>query len=69
MLPIEGPRISGGETYYGNGDVVSVNCTSPKSKPAAQLHWYINDVEVCPESKFSLQSVWMISLHAGEKQL
>ncbi|PSN45911.1 hypothetical protein C0J52_24207, partial [Blattella germanica] len=41
-LPDEGPRISGGRPRYQIGDTVRVNCTSGRSKPAAQLMWFIN---------------------------
>ncbi|XP_063235945.1 uncharacterized protein LOC134538500 [Bacillus rossius redtenbacheri] len=41
-LPEEGPRISGGRPRYQVGDTVRVNCTSGRSKPAAQLMWFIN---------------------------
>ncbi|KAH6930721.1 hypothetical protein HPB50_017865 [Hyalomma asiaticum] len=46
VLPTEGPRITGGQAQYRIGDTVSVNCTSAKSKPAATLRWYVNDVAV-----------------------
>ncbi|KAG8235335.1 hypothetical protein J437_LFUL003619, partial [Ladona fulva] len=41
-LPGEGPRITGGRPRYQVGDTVRVNCTSGRSKPAAQLIWFIN---------------------------
>ncbi|CAG2059130.1 unnamed protein product, partial [Timema podura] len=41
-LPEDGPRISGGRPRYQIGDTVNVNCTSGRSKPAAQLIWFIN---------------------------
>ncbi|KAJ9579885.1 hypothetical protein L9F63_004487, partial [Diploptera punctata] len=41
-LPEEGPRITGGKPRYQIGDTVRVNCTSGRSKPAAQLMWFIN---------------------------
>lgn len=41
-LPEEGPKITGGKPRYQIGDTVRVNCTSGRSKPAAQLSWYIN---------------------------
>lgn len=41
-LPEEGPRITGGKPRYQMGDVVRVNCTSGRSKPAAHLNWFIN---------------------------
>ncbi|XP_059095235.1 uncharacterized protein LOC131890003 [Tigriopus californicus] len=43
VLPRKGPRISGGSHTYHVGDRVHVNCTSERSKPAATLHWYINN--------------------------
>lgn len=42
MLPEEGPKITGGRPRYQIGDHVKVNCTSGRSKPAAQLSWFIN---------------------------
>jgi hypothetical protein len=41
-LPKEGPEITGEERIYQVGDVISLNCTSGKSFPAARLRWYIN---------------------------
>ncbi|XP_017772957.1 PREDICTED: cell adhesion molecule 2-like [Nicrophorus vespilloides] len=41
-LPEEEPRIAGGRNRYQVGDTVRVNCTSGRSKPAAQLNWFIN---------------------------
>lgn len=46
VLPNSPPRISGAKPTYHVGDLVQVNCTSDKSKPAASLHWYINGREV-----------------------
>lgn len=37
-----GPRITGGRPRYQIGDIVRVNCSSGRSKPAAHLNWYIN---------------------------
>ncbi|XP_064469109.1 uncharacterized protein LOC135383663 [Ornithodoros turicata] len=50
VLPTEGPRISGERVRYKVGDSVAVNCTSAKSKPAATLRWFINDVPVVDPS-------------------
>ncbi|GFQ83856.1 uncharacterized protein TNCT_171541 [Trichonephila clavata] len=49
VLPTEGPKITGGQTQYNVGDIVSINCTSAKSKPAATLRWFINDNPLGPE--------------------
>ena len=31
---------------YKVGDILDVNCTSPRSKPPATLKWYINNERV-----------------------
>lgn len=41
-LPDTDPKITGGRPRYQIGDVVRVNCTSGRSKPAAKLTWFIN---------------------------
>ena len=46
VLPRNEPRISGGKKTYYIGDRVRVNCTSARSKPAAVLHWFINNKPV-----------------------
>lgn len=43
-----GPLISGGLKSYHIGERVMVNCTSPRSKPAARLRWYINGTPASP---------------------
>lgn len=48
-LPEEGPRISGGRPRYQVGDTVRMNCTSSKSKPAANLKWMINGEPADPK--------------------
>ncbi|XP_026465510.1 uncharacterized protein LOC113368157 [Ctenocephalides felis] len=48
-LPEEGPRITGGRPRYQIGDVVRVNCTAGRSKPAAELNWFINGESADPE--------------------
>ncbi|GIY79848.1 uncharacterized protein CDAR_407911 [Caerostris darwini] len=44
MPPEESPEISGEFTDYGEN--LTIRCLSAKSKPAANLSWYINDVIV-----------------------
>ncbi|KAG8199248.1 hypothetical protein JTE90_003675 [Oedothorax gibbosus] len=56
VLPTEGPRITGGLARYRVGDIVSVNCTSSSSKPAATLNWYINDRLVSEKIDSSYQT-------------
>ncbi len=41
-LPPGGPHIQGVQQDVKIGDIVSVNCTSLKSKPAADLTFFIN---------------------------
>ncbi|XP_042899950.2 junctional adhesion molecule 2A [Parasteatoda tepidariorum] len=40
--PESSPRISGELTEYG--DNLTLHCSSAKSKPAANLSWYVNDI-------------------------
>ncbi|XP_031830617.1 uncharacterized protein LOC116426166 isoform X2 [Nomia melanderi] len=42
-LPSEGPSIHGLKRKYRINDMLRLNCTSGRSKPAANLTWYIND--------------------------
>ncbi|XP_061936738.1 uncharacterized protein LOC107995727 isoform X5 [Apis cerana] len=42
-LPSQGPSILGLRRKYRIGDTLRLNCTSGRSKPAANLTWYIND--------------------------
>lgn len=46
VLPEEDPVISGMQMEYQIGDEINLNCTSGKSHPASQLHWYINEQQV-----------------------
>ena len=46
VLPRNEPRISGGKKHYYIDDHVRVNCTSARSKPAAVLHWFVNNKPV-----------------------
>ncbi|GFR23499.1 uncharacterized protein TNCT_461231, partial [Trichonephila clavata] len=45
--PEESPEISGEFTDYGEN--LTIRCSSAKSRPAANLSWYINDVRMVPE--------------------
>lgn len=49
VLPTEGPQIYLTRSKNKVGDVVTINCTSSKSKPAANLKWFINDHFIDPE--------------------
>lgn len=45
-LPSQGPSIHGLRRKYRIDDMLRLNCTSGRSKPAANLTWYINDRQV-----------------------
>ncbi|XP_045110398.1 uncharacterized protein LOC123504138 isoform X1 [Portunus trituberculatus] len=49
-LPQQGPVIQGMKSHYRVGDTARLNCTSAKSKPAAELAWYINEEKVYQNS-------------------
>ncbi|KAK5643965.1 hypothetical protein RI129_007810 [Pyrocoelia pectoralis] len=42
-LPKEKPRIQGLEETYNEGDILSANCTSSPSDPAAIVTWFIHN--------------------------
>lgn len=42
VLPKDPPTILGLRPQYKVGDLVSVNCTSSKSRPETKLSWFIN---------------------------
>ncbi|KAL0271275.1 UNVERIFIED_CONTAM: hypothetical protein PYX00_008416 [Menopon gallinae] len=54
-LPSEDPEITGEQRVYSVGDVISLNCTSGKSYPAARLSWFVNDIEVGSDYEAVLQ--------------
>lgn len=56
VLPTEGPQIYLTRSKNKVGDVVTINCTSSKSKPAANLKWFINDHLIDPEHVCVLSS-------------
>ena len=41
-LPHVGPKISGVESKYNVGDMLTADCMLPVSHPPADLTWYIN---------------------------
>ncbi|XP_055682713.1 uncharacterized protein LOC129789722 [Lutzomyia longipalpis] len=44
-FPQQRPSISGAKLKYRVGDVLTANCSSKQSKPAANLTWTINDAQ------------------------
>merc|ERR1719334_1745144 len=49
-LPDDGPVIQGSQPRYHTGDILTANCTSHNSLPAATLRWYINGEEATPST-------------------
>jgi hypothetical protein len=45
-LPSGAPVISGLQLVYSPGDMISANCTAPRSKPEATLAWHLNGYKV-----------------------
>jgi len=45
-LPAQRPIITGIHSRYRLGDIINGNCSSDYSKPAANLTWWINDIQV-----------------------
>ena len=41
-LPDQGPIISGTLPRYKKGDLISANCSSSSSVPAATLNWFVS---------------------------
>ncbi|XP_055595207.1 uncharacterized protein LOC129745866 [Uranotaenia lowii] len=56
-IPMSKPHITGLKPYYRIGDLLIGNCTSYNSKPAANLTWLVNNVEVNPKQTMPHQ-VW-----------
>ncbi|EDV58066.1 uncharacterized protein Dere_GG24184 [Drosophila erecta] len=61
-LPTQRPIITGIHSRYRLGDVVNGNCSSDYSKPAANLTWWINDIQVPP----NYLRVYDIQRHVAE---
>ena len=61
-LPDDGPVISGTQPMYNKGDILTANCTSFNSFPAATLNWYINGLEVKIYVYESIQYIGMYFL-------
>ncbi|XP_022254367.1 uncharacterized protein LOC111088460 [Limulus polyphemus] len=41
-----GPKLTTGKKEYRVGDIVEVNCSSPRDKESVHLAWFVNDQEV-----------------------
>ncbi|XP_043227103.1 uncharacterized protein LOC122384135 [Amphibalanus amphitrite] len=64
VFPSDGPIITGGNPRYEVGDRVTVNCTSFRSQPAAQLAWYINN----ERASFTHLKLWPPSIDDDDLQ-
>lgn len=51
-FPEDGPRIEGLRQMYGVGDYLEANCTAKMTFPAAEVTWYINNLEVSIRKRF-----------------
>ncbi|KAI1303012.1 hypothetical protein HDE_02390 [Halotydeus destructor] len=60
VLPSDGPRIWSEKVDYKPSEMITVNCTSAKSKPPASLSWFINVEPMGPEH----QAEYSTTLHA-----
>uniref|UniRef100_A0A1A9WTZ3 Ig-like domain-containing protein n=1 Tax=Glossina brevipalpis TaxID=37001 RepID=A0A1A9WTZ3_9MUSC len=47
-LPTQRPIITGIHSRYRLGDIINGNCSLDYTKPAANLTWWINDIQVPP---------------------
>lgn len=56
--------VTGGQARYQIGDVVRLNCTSGRSKPAAHLQWFINGEK--PEEMLTRQYETIITGREGK---
>lgn len=45
-FPENGPKIEGLRQWYAVGDYLEANCTANMAFPAAQVTWFINNIEV-----------------------
>ncbi|XP_036321972.1 uncharacterized protein LOC118735986 isoform X2 [Rhagoletis pomonella] len=49
-LPTQRPVVTGIHSRYRLGDIINGNCSSDFSKPAANLTWWINDIQAPPHA-------------------
>ncbi|XP_059472208.1 uncharacterized protein LOC132194745 [Neocloeon triangulifer] len=56
-LPKHDPLMDGGGVVYAMGDLVSINCTSSKSFPPAEMRWYINNHPVSGDNVIHFEPV------------
>uniref|UniRef100_W8BIT1 Ig-like domain-containing protein n=1 Tax=Ceratitis capitata TaxID=7213 RepID=W8BIT1_CERCA len=66
-LPTQRPVITGVHSRYRLGDIINGNCSSDFSKPAANLTWWINDMQVPPHSvrTFGIQRHFVENLESA----
>ncbi|XP_045460131.1 uncharacterized protein LOC123670660 [Harmonia axyridis] len=47
VLPSNPPTLTTERTFYDSGDVLRANCSSPPSRPASTLTFYLKGVQIC----------------------
>ncbi|XP_017772287.1 PREDICTED: uncharacterized protein LOC108559490 isoform X2 [Nicrophorus vespilloides] len=47
VLPETPPTLNADKSFYLYGDILKANCTSPPSRPAATLTFFMNNIAVC----------------------
>lgn len=47
VFPSDPPTLTTERTFYDSGDVLKANCSSPASRPATTLTFYLKGVQVC----------------------
>ncbi|XP_048480434.1 uncharacterized protein LOC105389001 [Plutella xylostella] len=56
-LPSEGPTITGLQSHYRVGELLSISCTSGRARPAAALAWYVNGEPASPLTLVPMESI------------
>lgn len=54
---------------YASGDVLALNCTSGKSRPAAQLKWFVNGQQVRATAFKNFLRVTSLARAASRKKI
>ncbi|KAG7306443.1 hypothetical protein JYU34_009080 [Plutella xylostella] len=56
-LPSEGPTITGLQSHYRTGELLSISCTSGHARPAASLAWYVNGEPASPLALMPMERI------------
>ncbi|XP_050435707.1 uncharacterized protein LOC126842673 [Adelges cooleyi] len=63
--PKSPPIVFAGKLKYSKGEPVVINCTSYSAFPATNLTWYINDIKVTSQTKYSKIVSWIVPEPGG----